>query len=103
EPQAANALRPQRTGLYARSRYRRAARGREVRPEGQLDQRRRHEQVVAELRPTDGLAPVLDPEAGREREGHLPRGARLERRATGGLLAGPRPILRADEPRLHGL
>src|SRR5207248_1998362 len=36
-------------------------------------------------------------------EGDLPRRARLERPAAGRLFAKNRALLRADEPRLHGL
>ena len=39
----------------------------------------------------------------REREGHLPGRARHQGRAAFGLLAADRPVLRADQPRLHGL
>src|SRR5438445_7659655 len=64
--QTANALRPQRARLHPRPRQRRAARGRKVRPDGQLDQRRRHEQVVANLRPAEGRSRVFDREGGCE-------------------------------------
>ena len=36
-------------------------------------------------------------------QGHLPGGAWHQGRAAGGLLARDRPVLRADQPRLHGL
>jgi glucose dehydrogenase len=49
---AADSLRPQRLRLHARSRHRRIAGGREVRSEGQLDHRRRHEQELADLWPS---------------------------------------------------
>ena len=57
---SAGAFRSQWLRLYARPRHRRAARRREVRSGGQLDERRRHEQVVADLRPAEGRAAVLD-------------------------------------------
>ncbi len=40
---------------------------------------------------------------GQQHEGDLPGRARLEGRAAGGLLAGHQPVLRADQPCLHGL
>ena len=36
-------------------------------------------------------------------QGHLPGGARQQGPAAGGLLATDQPVLRADQPRLHGL
>ncbi len=51
------------------------------------------------------LDAVLDRQAGRgrQRQGHLPGGARHQGRAAGGLLAGDPAVLRADQPCLHGL
>ena len=84
---------------------RRAAGGREVRSEGQLDQQRRHEQVFAK---TYGRPMVLPQYSTEKRqdvnvEGHLPGRARHQRPATGRVLTGHRPVLRADQPGLHGL
>ena len=53
--QGAGALRPQRLRLHAGPRHRRAAGGREVRPDGQLGDARRHED-----RPAAGGGQVLD-------------------------------------------
>ena len=51
------------------------------------------------------VAQVLDraQRRGHQHQGHLPRRAGHQGRAAGGLLAGYRPVLRADQPRLHGL
>ena len=51
------------------------------------------------------LDAVLDGSAGRgrERAGHLPGGARHQGPAAGGVFAGDEAVLRADQPRLHGL
>ena len=51
------------------------------------------------------LDQVLDRSAGRgrERAGHLPGRSRHQGPAAGGLLAGDAAVLRADQPRLHGL
>ena len=40
---------------------------------------------------------------GRQHQGHLPGGVRIQGRAAGGLFAADRALLRADQPRLHGL
>ena len=58
-----------------------------------------------DLRPAAGRAEVLDraERRGRELQGHLPGGARHQGPAAGGLLAEDQPVLRADQPRLHGL
>ena len=64
--QAVDAFRSQRPGLHARSRERRIAGCAEVRSEGQLDHRRRHEQELGQLRPPDGRGRIFDREAGRE-------------------------------------
>ena len=52
-----------------------------------------------------GRAPVLHraKRSGRQLEGHLPGSARHQGRATGCLFSGHRPVLRADQSRLHGL
>ena len=51
------------------------------------------------------VAAVLDraERRGRQHQGHLPGGARHQGPAAGRLLARDRPVLRADQPRLHGL
>ena len=59
----------------------------------------------ADLRPSGGGSRDVDraERRGRQHRRRLPRGARLEGPAAGGLLAEDRALLRADEPRLHGL
>ena len=52
--QAVDPFRPQRARLHAGPRHRRIAGRREVRSEGQLDLRRRHEQELADLWPAQG-------------------------------------------------
>ena len=86
----ARALRPQRPRLHAGSRDRRTAGGREVRPGGQLDDRRRDGQEQPAVRPSAGREGVLDlpDRPGREHEGHLPGGARHARTSS------PRPSRR---------
>ena len=76
-----------------------------VRPESQLDHRRRHEQELPDVRPAGRGSAVFHGAQwrGRELEGHLSGRAGVEGRAAGGLLAGHRPVLCADQPRLHGL
>ncbi len=103
--QAADPFRPQRSRLHAGPRHRRIAGRREVRSEGQLDHRRRHEQELADLWPSQGARSVLDREErrGQEHQGHLPGRARHQGPAAGGLFAGYAAVLRADQPRLHGL
>ena len=59
--QDARSFRSQRSRLHPRPGQRRIAGGREVRSEGQLDQRRRHEQDVADLRPSEGRASSTRP------------------------------------------
>ena len=78
----------------------RAAGRREVRPGGELGDRRRHED-----RPSADGGQVLDRQewSGRQHQGCLPRGARLEGRATCGVQSEEQHVLRADESRLHGL
>ena len=58
-----------------------------------------------DLRPAGGGAGDVDRAERRGREHHrrLPGGARHQGPAAGGLLAGDRAVLRADQPRLHGL
>ena len=55
--------------------------------------------------PAGGRRAVLDraQRRGRQHDRHLPGGARHQGPAAGGLLAEDRPVLRADQPRLHGL
>ena len=59
--------------------------------------------------PTYGRPKVVDAvldraqRRGHEHQEHLPGGARHQGRAAGGLFARDRPVLRADQPRLHGL
>ena len=105
DAQDARSLRSQRLRLYARPRHRRVAGGREVRSDGQLGDQGRHGQELQDLWPADGRAAVLHraERSGRQLEGHLPGGARHQGRAAGRVLAGHRPVLRADQPRLHGL
>jgi PQQ-dependent dehydrogenase (methanol/ethanol family) len=85
---------------YTLSRDRRIARRREVRPRGQLGDPRRQGD-----RPAAGGAALLDRPSGRGRQHHqhLPGGARHEGPAASGLLADDGTVLRADQPRLHGL
>ena len=64
DAQAPDAFRSQRPRLHARSRERRTAGRPEVRPEGQLDHRRRHEQELAELWPADGRRANIRPRHG---------------------------------------
>ena len=95
------ALRPQRLRLHAEPRDRRAAGGREVRPGGQLGDACRHAD-----RPAAGGVSNTRPQANGEDKNsqeHLPRGARRQGPAAGRILAEDQPVLRADQPRLHGL
>ena len=80
--------------------YGRAAGRREVRPGGQLGDRRRHED-----RPSDHRGQILDRQEwrGRQLEGYLPRGARLQGPAACGVQSEEQHVLRADQSRLHGL
>ena len=105
DTQDAGSFRPQWTGLYARSRDRRTSGRPKVRSEGQLDHRRRHEQELADVWSSCGGSAVFDRAQwrGRELQGHLSGGAGVEGRAARGLFARDRPVLRADQPRLHGL
>ena len=71
--QAAGAFRSQRLRLYARPRQRRAARRREVRSDGQLDQQVDMNKISPDLWPADGPAAVFDrAKAGRELKGICP-------------------------------
>ena len=104
DEQGAGALRPQRLRLHAGPRHRRAAGRREVRPGGELGDQGRHGQEP-KTRPSEVVAQVLHraQRRGRQHQGRLPGGAGHEGRATGGVLAQDRPVLRADQPRLHEL
>ena len=59
-----DAFRSQRPRLHARSHRRRTAGRPEVRSEGQLDHRRRHEQELGELRPAHSRSRIFDREGG---------------------------------------
>ena len=56
-------------------------------------------------RPAAGGGALLDPaqRRGRQHHQHLPGGARHQGPAAGGVQPEDRPVLRADQPRLHGL
>ena len=54
-------------------------------------------------RPIRVEAMSTETKRGRQLQGHLPGGAGLQGRAARGLFAGDRALLRADQPRLHGL
>ena len=73
---------------------------REVRPGGELGDARRHED-----RPPAGRVEVQHgaERSGRQHQGHLPGGAGLEGSAACGLQSEDQAVLRADQPRVHGL
>src|SRR5262249_18708488 len=103
EPPNPPPLLPPRGGVHPPSRYPRAARGPGGTPPGKNDHRGRPEQNNPNPPPPAGGARKFYPRTEARTKGHLPSGARLERRAARGLLAGHRPVLRPDQPRLHGL
>ena len=100
DDQGAGPLRPQRLRLHPGPRDRRPSGRREVRPGGELGDARRHGDRAA----AGGVA-LLDPgqRRGRQHHQHLPGGARHQGPAAGGIQPEERPVLRADQPRLHGL
>ena len=69
-------------------------------PGGELGDPRRHGD-----RPAAGGVALLDPgqRRGRQHHQHLPGGARHQGPAAGGVQPEDRPVLRADQPCLHGL
>ncbi len=102
--QAAGAFRPQRLRLHAGSRHRRVAGRGEVRSGGQLG----HQASTStrpDLWPAAWCAKQLDrsKRRGRQHQGHLPGRSGHQGPAAVGLFAEDRPVLRADQPRLHGL
>ncbi len=98
--QGARPFRPQRLRLHARSHDGRAAGCREIRSGGQLGNPRRHED-----RPSASRRQVFDGEerTRRQHQGRLPGSARHQGRATGRVLSEEQPVLRPDQPCLHGL
>ena len=81
------------------------ARCREVRSRRQLVDRRRSRSQERDLRTSGRRRQVLDvPERpGRQHDQHRARRARHQGPAAGGLLAADQSVLRADQPRRHGL
>ncbi len=100
EARGAGALRSQRIRLHARPHRRRAAGSREVRSGGELGHQRRHED-----RPPAGRGEVQHgaERTGREHQGHLPGRAGLQGPAAGRVPPEHQAVLRADQPRVHGL
>ena len=74
-------------------------------PKVNWTKRRRHEQELAHLRPSQGSRSVFDRKGrrGQEHQGHLPGRAGYQGPAAGSLFARYATVLRADQPRLHGL
>src|SRR5271166_6210636 len=98
--QGARPFRPQRVWLHAQSRDWSAAGRGKIRSEGQLGDQGRHAD-----RPAAGGCGIC-PRLSRRRQklqADLPGCPRFERPAAGGVLAKNRAVLRADQPRLHGL
>ena len=99
--QGARPLRPQRLRLHARPRHRRAAGRREVRSGGQLGDPRRHGD-----RPAAGGAALLDrpPTARTSTPPNIcPAALGTKDQQPAAFSPEDRPVLRADQPRLHGL
>ena len=74
-------------------------------PGGQLGDRRRHGQEQPEFGRPQVVAKYSTEQNGEDvnSTGHLPGGPWLQGPAAGGVLAEDQAVLRADQPRLHGL
>jgi len=85
--------------------HRRIAGGRQVRSEVNWTSGVDMNKSSPTYGPAQGSRSILDRQAGRgpQQQGDLPGGARHQGRTAGGLFAGHPAVLRADQPRLHGL
>ncbi len=101
----AHPFRPQRLRLHPRPGDRRVAGGGKIRSERELGQADRARSRLPGLWPPCGGRALRagHDRRGRDRVRHLPRGPRRQEPAACRLLARDRPVLRADQPHVHGL